>query len=218
MKRKLILWNITVLVLIFISYLLLLKYSYRSGLDYEEIFYLTNWVPFFYFLLYIPLAILLAAFCLKTKDFIQRASIISIILSSLIFIYILSSTALSYLQMTNLLEERRAEYIEEAKLDIKNDQIKFISYGLQLPIYTETGYKKIDSLYRKNGIVKTFSCIIDDLDIEARKVYEDLTNQYLEKRNGKNWQQKMQLELEKIENNPIYKLILTEQIKRANLN
>ncbi len=206
MKKKLLLWNLIILFLIFIGHLFLIKYSYQSGFDYEEMINLTNWLPFLYFLLSIPLAALLAIFCFKTKSYLHRVSIISLVLSSIILIYTLSSAGFAYLQIMNLLKERRAEYIKEAKLDIKNDQIQFISYGLQLPMYNEVASKKIDSIYKRNGIIKTSNCIIDDLDIKARKAYKDLTNQYLEKRNGKNWLQKMQLELEEIENNPIYKL------------
>lgn len=207
MKKKLLIANIVIITLFLICYFFSFTiYNYPISFRYSDTIEYTDWAVLLYILLLIPfVASLLALFLLKRRTYFIRLLIFTLILGGSAFIYIFGNITISYCKRMSLLKARQAEYINEALADIKKDQIKVMIYGLQFPIYTEEGYRKIDSIYKENGLVKTANCIIDELDIEARKSYQEITDQYLEKRNGKDWKKHIKQELNKIKNNPNYK-------------
>lgn len=96
----------------------------------------------------------------------------------------------------------RAEnkYIKQAEKDIKNDLITIkYSGGFSIPKYDQPTTRKIDSIYKKYGIMyKDTGCIIDLVDNEAQKKYEETVKLYLEKRNGTGWEIKMKKEISNI--------------------
>lgn len=99
-------------------------------------------------------------------------------------------------------EISRAEhkYIKQAEKDIKNDLITFkYSGGFSLPQYDQKTTQKIDSIYKKYGIMyKDTGCIIDLVENEAQKKFEETVKPYLEKRNGTGWEIKMKKEISNI--------------------
>lgn len=99
----------------------------------------------------------------------------------------------------NKIELRKLEdyYTKEAEKDIRKGQI-VIRYagGLSLSINDEKTNKKIDSIYKRYGIVyKNTGCIIDRIDREAQEKYSELTHPYLDRRNGKGWEGRMEKEI-----------------------
>lgn len=68
-----------------------------------------------------------------------------------------------------------------------------------MPEYDEKKISKIDSIRKNYGITyDNTGCIVDFKIIEAEKKYKNTVKAYLEKRNGKNWEAKMNVEIEKV--------------------
>jgi hypothetical protein len=91
-------------------------------------------------------------------------------------------------------------YIKQAKEDIKKDNVIFkCSGGFVIPKYDEKTYKKIDSIKEKYGIRdENTGCTIDEIDSKGQDKYEEIVMPYLEKRNGKGWEKKMDSEIQKL--------------------
>ncbi|RZJ54712.1 MAG: hypothetical protein EOO44_03950 [Flavobacterium sp.] len=95
------------------------------------------------------------------------------------------------------------EYRNMALHDIKADSIKKFGFGLPLPprdsieMYRNNQKKDI---YKKYGLyIKNLGCVVGlkELD-EASNEYRKITDVYLEKRNGKRWEEKMKTELDNV--------------------
>lgn len=99
-------------------------------------------------------------------------------------------------------DQKLSEFRERAEEDINNDDVKSFSFGLQLPPKTEleaTQHIKIDSIKKQYGITsKNLGCTISDEMIAAANLYKKITSEYLKKRNGNNWEAKMDKEIAKI--------------------
>jgi len=90
------------------------------------------------------------------------------------------------------LKELLSNTKEQAARDIQADSIYHISYGFP---HLDSNYFKRDSIMAKYGIHHTSTCVIDQFNDEKDAYYEQLTQDYLDQRNGKNWKAKMQKEL-----------------------
>jgi len=97
---------------------------------------------------------------------------------------------LSYIESLN-------HYIQEAKIDIENDAVYVEFWGMSEGV-KEEDFEKVDSIAASYGVRLGFvSCIINLRPYEkAEERYEKMTNEYLEKRNGKDWYKKMEKEIE----------------------
>lgn len=118
------------------------------------------------------------------------------------FIYI---AAEEFIKNKKALSIQENHYIREAEKDIKNDLIVSRYSGFALPPSDEKKARLIHNIYRKYGIVlKNTGCIIEKTDNKAQEKYTELTDAYLEKRNGKGWKDKMKKEIDEVEeiNNP----------------
>lgn len=92
------------------------------------------------------------------------------------------------------------EYISQAKEDIKNDNVTYkYAGGLTISECDSKIENKIDSINKNYG-VRYFNtgCIIMEQNIKAQEKYAEIVKPYLEKRNGKDWEQKMKNEIETI--------------------
>ena len=66
-------------------------------------------------------------------------------------------------------------------------------------MYTEKTIQKIDSIHQKHGVTYfNTGCISLEIYNKAQEKYEITVKPYLEKRNGKDWEIKMNEEIEKI--------------------
>ncbi|MCF2220005.1 hypothetical protein H9Q08_11920 [Chryseobacterium sp. PS-8] len=113
---------------------------------------------------------------------------------------------ISYFNLNTFFNTRKAitksenEYIQQAKEDIKNDQVTFrFIGGFELPNNDRKMDVKIDSIQQKYGIKsENTGCTIDEIDTKAQEKYIETVKPYLEKRNGKDWESKMQNEINKL--------------------
>ena len=101
-----------------------------------------------------------------------------------------------------LLNEFITQYRIDAKNDIKNDDIKFFVYGLELPSKNNNQQIikiKTDSILKTYGItVKNIGCLINPELTKATEEYKKITEVYLITRNGKDWRLKMKNEIQKL--------------------
>lgn len=113
---------------------------------------------------------------------------------------------ISYFNLNTFFNTRKAiiksenEYIQQAKEDIKNDQVTFrFTGGFELPNNDRKMDVKIESIQQKYGVRnQNTGCIVDEIDTKAQEKYIETVKPYLEKRNGKGWESKMQNEINKL--------------------
>ncbi|KAF2515506.1 hypothetical protein EYY60_02195 [Flavobacterium zhairuonense] len=120
------------------------------------------------------------------------------------FVFIICTLFLSCKSADNPL---LVEYKNKALHDIKVDSVKTFTYGLVFisPVDAERKnqdkitYKR-DSIYKKYGLyIRNLGCVIGDKKMDkATKVYHQMTDDYLENRNGKQWRERMDEELNNI--------------------
>jgi|GEM_PF-430896 len=123
------------------------------------------------------------------------------ILCSILLCYIIYFDAAAYISIQKAIIQSENEYIRQAKEDIKKDKIMYrFAGGISIPEYDAKTQNKIDSIRRKFGI-RYFStgCTVDLIDLEGQQKYEETVKPYLEKRNGKGWEEKMNREIENLE-------------------
>ena len=94
-------------------------------------------------------------------------------------------------------EKLEKEYVKQAKEDIKNDKVTYkYAGGLTIPECEQNIENKIDSINKKYGVTYfNTGCVIIEQEIKAQEKYAEIVKPYLEKRNGKNWEQKMEKEI-----------------------
>jgi glucan phosphoethanolaminetransferase (alkaline phosphatase superfamily) len=99
------------------------------------------------------------------------------------------------------LKESVLSFQNEAKEDIKKDKIKEFGGGLLLPPKNKIEYKKfvkVDSIKKNYGLIPVSYCTISESLEISKEEYRKISEPYLEKRNGKNWREKMRQEIESI--------------------
>ena len=122
------------------------------------------------------------------------------ILCSILLCYIIYFDAAAYISTRKAIKESENEYIQQAKEDIKKDKIMYrFAGGLSIPEYDVKTQNKIDSIRKKFGISYfNTGCTVDVIDIEGQQKYKETVKPYLEKRNGKGWEEKMNKEIENL--------------------
>ena len=136
----------------------------------------------------------------KNLKFISKFSTVFFSLNCVLLLFLIYNFTELYLTTKSKLTKRENELIKEAKRDIKDDNVTYkFAGGFQLPIYSQKNENRIDSIRKKYGIkyINT-GCIIDLIEIQAQEKYLKTVKSYLEKRNAKNWEYKMQKEIENI--------------------
>lgn len=122
------------------------------------------------------------------------------ILCSILLCYIIYFDAAVYRSTRKAIKESENEYIQQAKEDIKKDKIMYrFAGGLSIPEYDVKTQNKIDSIRKKFGISYfNTGCTVDVIDIEGQQKYKETVKPYLEKRNGKGWEEKMNKDIENL--------------------
>ncbi|WP_157456437.1 FEKKY domain-containing protein [Chryseobacterium hispalense] len=122
------------------------------------------------------------------------------ILCGILLCYIIYFDADTYISTRKAIIKAENEYIQQAKEDIKKDNIIYrFAGGLPIPEYDLKTRNKIDSIRKKFGISYfNTGCTVDVIDIEGQQKYEETVKPYLEKRNGKGWKEKMNKEIENL--------------------
>ncbi|WP_300599171.1 hypothetical protein [Niabella sp.] len=192
MKRAI--FPITALLMWIIIICSYYAFDYPQSFDIVQLVKQVEWYP----LLPLYLALLLFAFILAViisrkyplvKTFLKTASILQCIAAS--FFIILGLTHLYNTSQQYKAVIRETE--KRAENNIKRDSVTFTSFGLPVP---DSNYQKRNSIQAKYGIYTTFDCVLDPISQKAAEYYEQLTADYLNKRNGRGWEKRMQAELE----------------------
>lgn len=122
------------------------------------------------------------------------------ILCGVLLTFIIYFDAATYISTRKAIRESENEYIQKAKEDIKKDNVMYrFTGGLSIPKYDLKTRNKIDSIRKKFGVTYfNTGCTVDIIDIEGQRKYEEAVKLYLEKRNGKGWEEKMNREIENL--------------------
>ena len=202
MLKKIIYWNIAVFILIFIAAIVAF-YGYNYPTRFRFAYDFNDYGLGFILLILIGIAItaaLVASLDIKNLDFKNKFFRIILLLNSLVLFFTIYEGLDGFLQNRKVLIDLENEYIRQAKTDIKNDQVTYrFAGGLELPMYTEKTIQKIDSIHQKYGVTYfNTGCTILEINNKAQEKYEITVKPYLEKRNGKDWESKMNNEIAKI--------------------
>lgn len=87
----------------------------------------------------------------------------------------------------------------DAKTDIKNGKIRIITYGLEVEPISNNSIRQIDSLKKHYGFYyDNQGCIIDSISSEAANEYNQVIFDYLSQKNGKNWYENYQRQVDSV--------------------
>jgi hypothetical protein len=201
-SRKLLIVNIAVLVILFTVYIFgyyilnyPLKFNFFQVIKECEIYYLCIALLFLALVSW-----MISTLKIKNLNSINKFLLIYTILCGLLLGYFLHVAVDSYISTRKAIKEIENKYIQQAKEDIKKDNVTYrFSGGFSIPEYDAETLKKIDSIRKKFGIsYESAGCTVDAIDIEGQKKYEETVKPYLEKRNGKGWEERMDKEIEKV--------------------
>lgn len=191
----LILWIVNILV----------YYLFNYPEHYPLLDILTQQVEWALLLLIYGLLILVAAFfsfLLYKKIRFSRKLIYSIILINILCsILMLSNGLYKFYINKEELEESILSFQNQARNDIKKDKIREFGSGLILPPRDKNEYKKFlkrDSIKKNYGLISVSYCTISESLEISKAEYRKISEPYLEKRNGKNWRERMKQEIDAI--------------------
>lgn len=203
MTRNLIIINLTIILLLAVAYIsgyYFINYPLEFNFWYS---FKESGFEYFPFILAVTALItyLLSNVSIKNLSFKAKFLRIYPVLNSMILLFFIISSGSELIKKQKELSEKETEYILQAQKDIQNDQVT-LSYagGFSIPAYNESTLSKIRDIRKKYGITYVNTgCIIEPIDLKAQKKYTETVNPYLEKRNGKDWEDKMQKEIDDLE-------------------
>lgn len=151
--------------------------------------------------LFAVIAWLISHLRIKNLNPKNKFLLVFIVLCSILLSYVIYFDAATYISTRKAIRESENEYIQQAKEDIKKDKIMYrFAGGLSIPQYDAKTQNKIDSIRKKFGVTYfNTGCTVDVIDREGQQKYEETVKPYLEKRNGKGWEEKMNKEIENLE-------------------
>ena len=194
-----LLWTVNV----FVYYL----FNYPQELNILEILKeYVEWKPLLQiYISLILISVIASFFILKKQIFLNKFCRILICINIIGILFMSINGIYRYAENKRNYDEILSEFLINAKKDIKNDNIKTFSFGLQLPPKNKTQEiekTKSDSILKIYGItIKNLGCTIMPELTKATEEYNKVTEIYLTKRNGKGWRAKMRKELQKVNKN-----------------
>lgn len=126
---------------------------------------------------------------------------INILINTVLLIFISSRAIPEYLDAKREYEVLSLKYKIKAESDMKNGLIIYEGAGLPMPLDSISQVKadKIDSLRAMYGIATSnIGCMISGPLLRAQSDYKELTQPFLDERNGKGWRQRMNREIAEI--------------------
>ena len=191
----------------FLSYwLVVVAVSYIIS-SYYEIDFLkqNNWKEDFLFLTAtIIFASVTAFFVYRRQPFLKKFLVLFSAFCIILTIIVAIDWAIIISQIKANRDQLVNEFIREAEYDIKNDNVKVFSQGFPIPPKNESLQIQDDSIkkiLKKFGLTReNLGCTISPELTKAQEEYQKITEVYLEKRNGKNWRDRMENEIEKVRN------------------
>lgn len=150
--------------------------------------------------LFVLIAWLISHLKIKNLKPENRFLLVFTVLCGILLTFIVYFDAATYISTRKEIRESEDEYIQQAKEDIKKDKIMYrFAGGLSIPEYDAKTQNKMDSIREKFGISYfNTGCTVDVTDLEGQQKYEETVKPYLEKRNGKGWEEKMNKEIENL--------------------
>ncbi|WP_126653814.1 FEKKY domain-containing protein [Chryseobacterium aureum] len=199
MKKNLLIFNFIIILLLVVSYMLghyFINYPMPFNFWYSV---KESGFEYFPFILAATalIAYLVSSVSFKRSNFKLRFLTFYAIINFTVFVFIIITSGNELVKNQNELSKKETEYILQAQKDIKNDRVTF-SYagGLSFPVYNERVLGRIRDIRKRYGITyENTGCVIDPMTTEAQKKYRETVNPYLEKRNGKGWEYRMQQEI-----------------------
>lgn len=201
-SKKLLRINIAVLFLLIVvytlgNYLILypMKFDFLTVISESQPHYLLFIIAFF-----ILISWLISHVRIKNLNPKNRFLLAFTILCGIMLLWIGYYNLSTFFNTRKSITKSENEYIQQAKEDIKNDQVTFrFTGGFELSNNDRKMDVKIDSIQKKYGIKsENTGCTIDEIDSKAQEKYIETVKPYLEKRNGKGWESKMQNEINKL--------------------
>ncbi|MDM1556851.1 MULTISPECIES: hypothetical protein [Chryseobacterium] len=202
MNKKLIWINVLLLLLIVVAYILnsyivnltmVFDLSYivkESRLEYLAVIFLFTAL----------VSYLISSLDFKNLDFKAKFLRVSPIINALVLLFFMYLSINDFVKIQKEISKRESNYLHQAERDIKNDKI-IIEYAGGFSVLTQNAQtiRRIDSIRTKYGITyQNTGCIVDPIENKAQRKYAETVAPYLEKRNGKNWQDKMQKEIDNL--------------------
>jgi hypothetical protein len=199
-SKKLIIFNITALLLLFSSQIV-----GNYLINYPMKFYWSNawensgFLPLFIILGSIVLiSWLISHLKIRNFSFINKFLLIFGIFCFAFFCFITIYSFSIFFKTKKEMGAVAEKYVQQAKKDIKNSLVNYkYAGGLTILKYDKRTYEKIDSIRKNYGIIiDNTGCQVDLIEKEGQIKYEGVVNPYLEKRNGKGWEKRMRNEME----------------------
>jgi hypothetical protein len=204
MKKLLYLTILTTILIYLINVFSFYLFNYPDDSEILTVIsYYSQWRELLvvYFLI-LSISILLSLFLFKRHKFLKKFYISIICLNIILFIFISIKAINSFIENKKYLDEIVTEFRQNAENDIKNDNVKYFSQGLLIPPRSKKDSKKADKankFLKKYGLNhKSLGCIISPHLTKAQEEYKKITDVYLEKRNGKNWRNRMRKQIDSI--------------------
>ncbi len=203
--RRLIIIN-SILSFLLLAVFILGYYFLEYPDDFDISRYIRNaeWKPFAQTVFALVIAAIALSFLpVKNHSQKRKATILFAALQGLFLSLLVFKMVATYKQNKKEFDDLVYQYKEKADADIKSGFI-VIDYagGLELPDEREQEmHEKIDSVRRTYGLsYRNSGCILSAALVKAQEEYERLTKPYLNKRNGPDWEERMNEQIEAIRN------------------
>ena len=191
----------------FLSYWLVVVAANYIISSYYEIDFLkqNNWKEDFSFLTATIILALVTAFLVyRRQPFLKKFLVLFSAFCTILTIIVAIDWAIIISQIKANRDQLVNEFTREAEYDIKNDNVKVFSQGFPIPPKNESLQIQDDTIkkiLKKFGLTReNLGCTISPELTKAQEEYQKITEVYLEKRNGKNWRDRMENEIEKVRN------------------
>ncbi|WP_347218719.1 hypothetical protein [Chryseobacterium sp.] len=202
MNKKLIWINLIVVLLVVVAYIFNsyivnfpMMFNLPDTLKESRLEYMA--VIFFFTAI---VSYLISSLDLKKLSFKAKFLRVFPIINSFVLLFFVYLSADEFLKTQREISVREQRYLYQAENDIKNDKV-IIEYAGGFSVMTQNAQtiRSMDSIRKKYGITyKNTGCIIDPIENKAQRKYAETIAPYLEKRNGKNWKDKMQKEIDNL--------------------
>lgn len=136
----------------------------------------------------------------KNLDFKAKFLRVFPIINALVLLFFMYLSINDFVKIQKEISERESNFLHQAERDIKNDKV-IIEYAGGFSVLPQDAQtiRRIDSIRKNYGITyQNTGCIVDPIENKAQRKYAETVDPYLEKRNGKNWQDKMQKEIDNL--------------------
>ena len=202
MTKKLSVINIVILIFIFIANIGTF-YGINYPLKFNLPYHLSSY-GFGYVLIVVSIIAIVTALVstlnIKTLNYKNKFLGIFALINSIFLAFIIFEGISQFNRQRDEYKKLEKEYVKQAEQDIQNDKVTYkYAGGLTIPGCDQNIENKIDSINKKYGVTYyNTGCIIVEQFTKAQDKYAEIVKPYLEKRNGKNWEQKMAKEIETI--------------------